>query len=144
MDKQTGDDWDDGWYQFNAGPPYEWAAHRDMEPYDLVTLGWDGFCSTPDARFTDRHLSVNAINAHGASGSHGQAPWLRFEDLSNGPSLYAGATVAEFAAFVYANGGTVYVPWPSEPWLREQVTDAYAVAVEGSQPDVGSVLRDTL
>jgi hypothetical protein len=92
-----GDDWDDAPYEHNAGLPYDWTARYAY---------FDASIYTPCADMNNSPWSVANINS-------GQMPWLRRVDgdLDYPHQLYAGASVADFLAFVDAAGGVaVEVP----------------------------------
>lgn len=80
-----GDDWDDRFRHYNAGPPYSWV-HR--------VLFW-----TPDAELAPDEISVDSVNA-------GASPWmLAWPDKF----LQAHASVEEFRAYVTDVGGQSFV-----------------------------------
>ena len=111
LDKQWGDDWDDAPYEHNAGEPY--LPHGDTdEAWEIHRLHFDGDFSEPRDRRGVRGnspWSVQDINA-------GVTAWLVWGEYRREPSkpLHAGATVAEFIAYIQENGGTVYAPIRTE------------------------------
>lgn len=101
LNRQWGDDWDDAPYEHNAGPPYEWAPHRNVAPYEIVVVCWDGPWSTPaDVAGSNSRWSVEAIN-------RGDVAWLIPDD--EGRPIHAGVTVEEFKRAILAGGGRVWV-----------------------------------
>lgn len=111
---QRGDDWDDGWHGLNAGPPDE------LEGHDYLSLGWDGPLETAADHYEWGRLSVDEINAQGR-------PWLWSVGAQEG-GLAAGATVAEFAAYVWRHGGDVYLPWRQLERVRDMLTASSEIA----------------
>lgn len=96
LDRQWGDDWDDGYRDINAGSPYAWAPWMDCPVYHLKRVYFEGPFLYPDIAF-----SVQEIN----SGEHA---WLESRDAC----IWAGARVDEFIAAVRAAGGAVWIQMP--------------------------------
>ena len=105
LGKQWGDDWNDAPYEHNAGDPYGWAPHRNMEPYRLTKVAWDGPFDTPaDLGGINSRWSVAAINA-------GLIAWLQTSAWNPEPRVVipAGTSLSDFKRLVCAAGGRVYV-----------------------------------
>ena len=68
-------------YEHNAGTPYIWASHRDVESYELMKVAYEGPFVTPDAYHTNSPYSVEMINA-------GAVAWLRTEQWAKSGLLF--------------------------------------------------------
>ena len=90
----TGDDWDDAPWRNSAGPP----CHGYGNHPDATLIAFTG-----DIEVNDHGYSVDAIN-HGASYWLCGGPWSTDTEY-----LGAGATIAEFKAFVRRHEGRVFV-----------------------------------
>lgn len=102
LDKQWGDDWNDAPYEHNAGLPYEWATYRDVEPYELVKVAWDGPFMLPGHEHLNSPFSVEAIN-------RGDIAWLRPDYYADFKiPIPAGTTLTSFIEIVKTAGGNVY------------------------------------
>ena len=102
---QWGDDWDDAPYAFNAGTPYPWGEHRrDLKPYTLTEVYYDGQFDEPKDLQNGAACSVKRINA-------GAVPWLTGCRWSSAPDLriMAGTPLSEFKRLVRAAGGRIFV-----------------------------------
>ncbi len=89
-------------YEHNAGTPYIWASHRDVESYELMKVAYEGPFVTPDAYHTNSPYSVEMINA-------GAVAWLRTEQWAKERVVIpAGTSLSEFIRKVYTAGGAVY------------------------------------
>lgn len=104
LDKQWGDDWNDAPYEHNAGRPYDWREGRDVPPYRIECLMWDGPFETPaDIANGNSRYSVDMINA-------GAVAWLTPDRWVDNPHpIRAGATVSEFKRLVKSQGGRIFV-----------------------------------
>ena len=100
LEQQTGDDWDDGFFEWNAGDPYE------GDGWQIIKVAFDSHHLIDTATSYAHDLSVEAINK-------GAAPWLRVGSAYSNASrvgFYAGGTLSQFIEFVEAVNGRVYVP----------------------------------
>ena len=80
-----GDDWDDRFRSYNAGPPYSWT-HR--------VLFW-----APSVEYAPDEIPVDSVNA-------GASPWmLSWPDKF----LHAHSSVGEFREYVASIGGQAFV-----------------------------------
>ena len=95
LKKQWGDDWNDAPMDCNAGPPYEWAEHRNVPFYKLVRVAF--YCFDLEI---PHDVSVQAVN-------RGAQPWLFTWDYK--VTIPAGVTIEEFKALVREAGGEVFV-----------------------------------
>jgi hypothetical protein len=81
-----GDDWDDRYRYYNAGPPNRWVSR---------VIWW-----LPEAELADDALSVAAINA-------GAVAWLSY--WPSNTHLAAGVPTEEFVDFTRDCGGQAFV-----------------------------------
>jgi hypothetical protein len=81
-----GDDWNDRFRAYNAGPPYTWVTR---------VLFW-----APSLEFAPDDMSVDAVNA-------GASPWLLYYDTNH--FLHAHCSVDEFREFIEDIGGQSFV-----------------------------------
>lgn len=97
LDDQWGDDWNDAPYEHNAGLPYVEDAGQ------ILVLGYrDADVILPRYGVFNSSWSVEDINRKQAM------PWFRHWDDET-IALWAGASPAEFAAYIERAGGRVYV-----------------------------------
>lgn len=102
--EQWGDDWNDAPYEHNAGEPYQYTDHDRQQgrpEYQLERIAYHGQILTPCELSNVRNTpwSVQDINA-------GKVPW--FTAWGTEDKLFAGATIEEFLAYVWRNGGQVF------------------------------------
>lgn len=133
LDKQWGDDWDDAPYEHNAGTPYEWKpymAEGGIEQYEIVKVAWrgGGDLETPaDLALPNSHYSVERIN-------RGEIAWLTDPGYGTRPRVFtpvvwAGATVAEFAAIIEGRGGSIFYESAATLVARAELADTLAKAL---------------
>lgn len=135
LDQQWGDDWNDAPYEHNAGRPYEWKPYRDMPPYSLKQLAFDGPLEAPGDYPLNSAYSVQDING-------GAVPWLQTDRYCVGPTqglikIWAGTTVEEFIALVVSNGGRIFLELDTAP----DVDDLRQLLKE--RPD-SAIVRDAI
>lgn len=123
LDKQTGDDWNDVPYEHNAGQPYEWQEHTELERYEVKWGYFMGLFLDP-AEFSNRAnspWSVDMINT-------GIVPWLRSSSYpfsGQDVKIFAGESPAKVASKIISAGGELWVPLdkqlvnPEEVWLQD-------------------------
>jgi hypothetical protein len=100
LEQQMGDDWDDPFFKWNAGEPYE------GDDWQIIKVAFDSYHQIETADVYAGDFSVEVINA-------GAAPWLQVGSAYGNAarvSFFAGGTLAQFIEFVEAVGGNVYVP----------------------------------
>jgi hypothetical protein len=105
LDKQWGDDWNDAPYEHNAGEPYEWAEYRNIAPYNIVKVSWEGCFILPCYETLNSPYSVQMIN-------RGDIAWLRpgYDNVGeDAKPIHAGTTLGEFVRMILAADGRVYV-----------------------------------
>lgn len=104
LDQQWGDDWDDAPYEHNAGEPYEWAPYREMPPYEIFRIAYEGDFATPADGHLNSSWSVQSINEK-------KIAWLRPTPWSkHAVHLFAGTSLREFTQRIQEAGGIVYLP----------------------------------
>ncbi len=116
LDKQRGDDWNDRYYESNAGPPYRPPPGADWQLYKLAFHCYD--LTTPDElQYMLGPLSVDEINA-------GAAPWLQSwppTEYTSRPyknvRIPAGTSLASFVRTIRKAGGAVYLPFNGDAKL---------------------------
>ena len=84
-----GDDWNDMYYQDNAGEPYK--------QYDPTIIYYTSYACTPAENSFQCKYSVDEIN-------EGKKPWLKDSDLE----FYAGDNLENFIGFIEKTGGKCY------------------------------------
>ena len=92
FESQTGDDWNDKPYQYNAGLP---STHSSS----IKRIAFDSPLETPDEKY-NKDFSVNEINS-------GVVPWLSGENEND--SIYAGTRWEEFIDKVISLDGEIYL-----------------------------------
>lgn len=144
LNRQWGDDWNDGPWEHNSGPPYTPCWHN--EPQYVAARGrlcdckacegeWlpDGspawtitrvaidahMLVTPDDGHLNSPYSVEDINA-------GAVPWLRTNKWHEGDPvvIMAGTPFAAFCELVKRAGGTVYLPF--------EIPEGYRLVLAGA------------
>jgi hypothetical protein len=96
LDAQTGDDWDDAPYQYNAERPY------GSEHHEVIQVAWKvpNAYRPEDVQGTD--WSVDQINA-------GAVAWIFSASWAEEPwAIPAGTTLDDFIVAIKRHGGQVY------------------------------------
>ena len=100
---QTGDDWDDAPYEFNAEPP------RADEGHNVIKVAWGADLIEPREGLCNSPFSVDSINM-------GAVAWLRSPEWADHSVIIpAWTTLKEFVRLVRLVGGNVYMEredWP--------------------------------
>lgn len=112
LEQQTGDDWDDAFFKWNAGEPYE------RGDWQIIKVAFDSQHQIETADEYAGDYSVEVINK-------GAAPWLRVSSAYSNASrvgFYAGGTLSQFVEFIEAVGGNVYIPRREVEKLEQQIT----------------------
>lgn len=102
LSRQWGDDWNDGYYEHNAGPPYEYHEGAGEAPWHIVKVAYYAEqLRTPN--HVDERLSVETIN-------NGGIAWLGCPEWAgHGVNIFAGTTLTEFMGLIRKAGGAVYL-----------------------------------
>lgn len=101
LSKQTGDDWNDAPYEYNAGLPYE----SEDGAWTITKIAWDGPFESPADIGHSSDLSIDQINS-------GETPWLKTAKWGRGHTpvnIMAGTTPSEFIRLIESGGGFVYL-----------------------------------
>lgn len=133
--EQTGDDWDDAPYQYNAGPPYEWhkGLDKDKKRWEIIRIAFlSADLMTPEEFYVNADYSVDEIN-------NGVIPWLFSPAwVSEGVKIFAGETISCVIKKLEKAGAEVFLP---REVSFERLRGSAKNARKGSVPQVGSRSR---
>jgi hypothetical protein len=107
LSDQSGDDWDDAWYEYNAGPPYE-PCEDEAGAWRIVRVVFVAGVEMEQPCCTSSY-SVDDVNAK-------RVPWLMTARWCGPPVprvfVWAGTPLSEFIRVIQADGGHVYTEAP--------------------------------